>query len=87
MAAGGTAAGEQIKGLVIAGKTGSAQNPDDPTRTHSWFVGFAPADDPKVVVAVMLEFGGHGGHAARLAAAMIAHYLKVTTAVLPPQAG
>ena len=46
-------------------------------KTHSWFVGFAPEDHPKVVVGVMLEFGGHGGHAARLAAAMIAHFLKV----------
>ncbi len=64
---GGTARGEQIQGVAVAGKTGSAQNPDDPTKTHSWFVGFAPADHPKIVVAVMLEFGGHGGHAARLA--------------------
>ena len=83
----GTAAGEQVHGLPIAGKTGSAQNPDDPTKTHSWFVGFAPADQPKIVVAVMLEFGGHGGHAARLAAAMISRYLKVQVTALPPAAG
>ncbi len=85
----GTAAGEQVHGLAIAGKTGSAQNPDDPTKTHAWFVGFAPADHPKIVVAVMLEFGGHGGHAARLASAIIAHYLKVTpqATVMPPTEG
>lgn len=87
VAAGGTAAGSQVQGLVIAGKTGSAQNPDDPTRTHAWFVGFAPADQPKIVVAVMLEFGGHGGHAARLASAIIAHYLKTGKTVLPPTEG
>ncbi len=83
----GTAAGEQVHGLTIAGKTGSAQNPDDPTKTHSWFVGFAPADHPKIVVAVMLEFGGHGGHAARLAAAMIARYLKATPVSMPATDG
>jgi penicillin-binding protein 2 len=83
----GTAAGEQIQGLTIAGKTGSAQNPDDPTKTHSWFVGFAPANHPKIVVAVMLEFGGHGGHAARLAAALISHYLKATPVSMPATDG
>ncbi|HZS59191.1 MAG TPA: penicillin-binding protein 2 [Gemmatimonadaceae bacterium] len=75
--AGGTAAGEQIQGVVIAGKTGSAQNTEDPLHTHSWFVGFAPADHPKIVVAVLIEHGGHGGHAARIAAAMVQHFLKV----------
>jgi cell division protein FtsI/penicillin-binding protein 2 len=83
----GTAIGEQVQGLVIAGKTGSAQNPDEPTKTHAWFVGFAPADQPRIVVAVMLEFGGHGGHAARLASAIIAHYLKVARTSLPPTEG
>jgi penicillin-binding protein 2 len=83
----GTAAGEQVHGLAIAGKTGSAQNTEDPTKTHSWFVGFAPADQPKIVVAVMLELGGHGGHAARLASAIISHYLKVQATALPPTEG
>jgi penicillin-binding protein 2 len=83
----GTAQGEQVQGLTIAGKTGSAQNPDDPTKTHSWFVGFAPADHPKIVVAVMIEFGGHGGHAARLAAAIISHYLKATPVSMPATDG
>ncbi len=76
----GTAAGEQIQGMVMAGKTGSAQNPEDPLHTHSWFVGFAPADHPKIVVAVLIEFGGHGGHAARLASKIIEHYLQAATA-------
>ena len=84
---GGTAAASKVEGLVIAGKTGSAQNTEDATKTHSWFVGFAPADHPKIVVAVLLELGGHGGHAARLASAIMARYLKATPVSLPPTAG
>jgi penicillin-binding protein 2 len=77
VAAGGTAAASQIQGVTLAGKTGSAQNTEDPTRTHAWFVGFAPADRPTIVVAVLLEFGGHGGRAAQVASKIVAHYLKV----------
>jgi penicillin-binding protein 2 len=87
VAVGGTAAASHVEGLVIAGKTGSAQNTEDVTKTHSWFVGFAPADHPKIVVAVLLELGGHGGHAARLASAIMARYLKATPVSLPPTAG
>ncbi len=72
----GTASASQIQGLVLAGKTGTAQNTQDPTRDHSWFVGFAPADDPKIVVAVLLEFGGHGSRAARIASKIIERYLR-----------
>ena len=69
----GTGQAAQIKGLSIAGKTGTAQNagPD-----HAWFVGYAPADDPKIVVAVMLEFGLHGPAAAKIATKMMERYLK-----------
>ena len=72
---GGTAAASAIQGVTLAGKTGTAQNPGK--ADHGWFVGFAPADKPKIVVAVMLEFGGHGSRAAHIASAIIAHYLKV----------
>lgn len=78
VAAGGTAASAAIPGVVLAGKTGSAQNAQDRTRDHAWFVGFAPASDPKIVVAVMLEFGGHGYRAARIASAIVSHYLHAT---------
>jgi penicillin-binding protein 2 len=73
--AGGTAGASRIEGLTLAGKTGTAQNTggDD----HGWFVGFAPADKPKIVVAVLLEFGLHGSRAAHIASAIIGHYLKV----------
>jgi penicillin-binding protein 2 len=78
--AGGTAASANIAGLTIAGKTGSAQNTENPDRDHAWFVGFAPAEDPKIVVAVFLEFGQHGYFAARVASKIIGHYLHITPA-------
>ena len=74
----GTAKRAQIPGYTIAGKTGTAQNSENPNADHAWFVGFAPADDPQIVVAVMLEFGGHGSRAARVASKIIEHYLKTT---------
>ncbi len=77
----GTAGASQIQGLTLAGKTGSAQNSEDPNRTHAWFVGFAPAEDPKIVVAVLLELGGHGARAARVASKIVEHYLKAPPTV------
>ena len=77
----GTAGSAAIRGVPFAGKTGTAQNPQDPTRDHGWFVGFAPTDNPKIVVAVLLEFGQHGYLAARVAARMVERYLKASVAV------
>ena len=58
-------------GINAAGKTGTADhnNADgSPATPHSWFVGFAPANDPKIVVAVIVEEGGFGaGKAATVA--------------------
>jgi penicillin-binding protein 2 len=73
--AGGTAGASAIQGLTLAGKTGTAQNTGG--ADHGWFVGFAPADHPKIVVAVLLEFGLHGSRAAHIASGIIGHYLKV----------
>jgi penicillin-binding protein 2 len=73
----GTAASASIHGVLLAGKTGTAQNAHDLKRDHAWFVGFAPANDPRIVVAVILEFGGHGDRAARFASKVIEHYLRV----------
>lgn len=70
----GTAASAQIQGVVLAGKTGTAQN--ETKRNHAWFVGFAPKDNPEIVVAVMLWQGEHGSAAARIASKVIEHYLK-----------
>ena len=77
----GTAGSAAIQGVVLAGKTGTGQNPHG--KDHAWFVGFAPANDPKIVVAVMLEFGEHGYYAARVASKVIEFYLKQPTSVRP----
>ncbi len=47
-----------LHGVQVAGKTGTAENPHG--APHAWFVGFAPADNPRYVVAVVLENGGDG---------------------------
>lgn len=46
----------EIPGVEVAGKTGTAEAP--PREPHSWFIAFAPADDPEIAVAVMVENGG-----------------------------
>lgn len=57
--ANGAAQGARIDGIDVAGKTGTAENDDDP---HTlWFTGFAPADDPQIAVAVVVENGGGMG--------------------------
>ena len=50
----GTAAPAQIPGVQVAGKTGTAQSTDD-RPPYAWFVSFAPADDPQIAVAVLVE--------------------------------
>jgi len=47
-------------GPVVAGKTGTAQSGSNSEPDHSWFVGFAPFNNPKIVVAVIIEHGGVG---------------------------
>jgi peptidoglycan glycosyltransferase len=55
----GAAQGARIDGVNVAGKTGTAENGNKP---HTlWFTGFAPADDPAVAVAVVVEDGGGQG--------------------------
>jgi len=55
----GAAQGARIDGVDVAGKTGTAENGNRP---HTlWFTGFAPADDPAVAVAVVVEDGGGQG--------------------------
>lgn len=58
----GIATGARIDGVDVAGKTGTAENGDDEPYTL-WFTGFAPADDPEVAVAVVVEEGGGQGQA------------------------
>lgn len=57
---GGTGQNARIDGVQVAGKTGTAQTGGDGPPTV-WFVGFAPADNPSVAVAVVLEDGGGVG--------------------------
>ncbi len=70
---GGTAHGAATPLASVAGKTGTAQviaqkvagrKLSANTADHAWFVGYAPADKPKIAVAVVVEHGGHGGSAA-----------------------
>ncbi len=65
----------RIPGVKVAGKTGTAENPTgDP---HSWFISFAPADDPEIAVAVMVENGNEGyKQALPIARRMMETYLK-----------
>jgi len=54
----GTAARSKTADFQVAGKTGTAQNPhgDD----HGWFIGFAPAEKPEIIIGAIFEFGRHG---------------------------
>jgi len=58
--ANGTGASAQISGVQVAGKTGTAQTGNEQS-PHAWFTSFAPADDPQVAVAVVVENGGSAG--------------------------
>ncbi|MFC5502282.1 peptidoglycan D,D-transpeptidase FtsI family protein [Lysinimonas soli] len=79
--ANGAASNARISGVDVAGKTGTAQNGQGAPYTL-WFTGFAPANDPQVAVAVVVENGGGRGQSAfgNLLAAPIAK--KVIEAVL-----
>lgn len=59
----GTGQAAQIPGVQVAGKTGTAQTTEE-AAPHAWFVGFAPADDPQIAVAVIVENGGSLGNEA-----------------------
>lgn len=59
----GTGRAAQISGVDVAGKTGTAQTQKGKP-PHAWFTGFAPADDAKVAVAVVVEDGGTAGNEA-----------------------
>lgn len=54
----GTGTAAAVSGITVAGKTGTAENATG--NDHSWFIGFAPAEDPKVAVAVLIENSNYG---------------------------
>ena len=72
----GTGRSAKISGITVAGKTGTAEN--ETNKDHAWFVGYAPAENPQIAVAVVLEYdGGAGGkNAAPIARNIISKYLK-----------
>ncbi|MCL4511410.1 MAG: penicillin-binding protein 2 [Bacteroidetes bacterium] len=72
---GGTGHGAQIPGIIVAGKTGTAQNPRG--KDHAWFIAFAPFDHPKIALAVLVENAGFGGSvSAPIAKKLIEYYLN-----------
>ncbi|NHA69357.1 peptidoglycan D,D-transpeptidase FtsI family protein [Phycicoccus flavus] len=56
----GTGTKAQIPGVRVAGKTGTAEHGEG-RRAHAWFISYAPADDPQIAVAVIVEDGGVSG--------------------------
>lgn len=83
---GGTGQGARVEGFDVCGKTGSTQvmsresaerlaQAGQEVKTHSWFSGFAPRDEPRIVVTVLVEYGGGGGAtAAPLANRILARF-------------
>ena len=92
----GWRAGAALPGVAVCGKTGTAQvvgksrlAKDDSleNQPHGWFMGFAPAEDPQIAVAVLVEHAGGGGKAAApIAREVFAKYFKITAPPPPPPA-
>jgi len=57
--AGGTGFAAKVPGVIVAGKTGTAENPHG--KAHAWFIGYAPAEHPKIAICVLVENAGFGG--------------------------
>lgn len=73
----GTASKLSGQSYTAAGKTGSAEYSDVKGQSHAWFTGFAPAEDPEIVVTVIVEGAGSGGdYAAPIARRIFSAYLE-----------
>ncbi|MDB4924991.1 penicillin-binding protein 2 [Mucilaginibacter sp.] len=80
----GTAIQSKIPGIIMCGKTGTAQNPHG--ENHSIFVAFAPRENPKIAIAVIVENSGEGAHwAAPIASFIVEKYL--TGSISPRESG
>ena len=90
---GGTGSRARAAGIMVAGKTGTAQVVNLETekhfvekgeipheiRDHAWFVAIAPVEKPTLALAILIEHGGHGGRAAApIAKKMIEAYMGKT---------
>jgi len=84
---GGTGRGSRVEAFNVCGKTGSTQVVSSSTaeklglkskivKTHSWFTGFAPKDNPQIVVTVLVEYGGTGGATAAPIARELFHLFR-----------
>ena len=61
--------------IQMAGKTGTAQNPHG--EDHAWFIAYAPYENPKIAVSVLVEHGEHGSTAAApIAVKLIREFIK-----------
>jgi penicillin-binding protein 2 len=81
----GTGTLAKIPDLTVAGKTGTAQNPHG--RDHAWFIAYAPAENPKIALAVLVENAGFGGAiSAPIARELIKYYLIGDKPPVPPGA-
>ena len=81
----GTGKRARSKLYETCGKTGTAQNPHG--APHSWFVGFAPADDPEIVIAAVVEFGhpdNQVSQAVPFAIGLVERYLDSLYPEVPP---
>ena len=71
---GGTARQARLDSIEVCGKTGTVQNPDRPD--HSVFICFAPRDNPKIAIAVYVEYSDYGGlWSAPISSLLIEKYL------------
>jgi penicillin-binding protein 2 len=76
----GTAAASGGRDIQVAGKTGTAQNPHG--EDHGWFLAFAPADQPRIVIGSVMEFALHGSGVAPFVVKVIRRYLEATDPAL-----
>src|SRR6185295_17612547 len=95
---GGTGASARIEGVELCGKTGSAQRISNELakankaagqdmKDNAWFVGFAPRDNPEIVVVALFEAGEHGNYAAPIVRDVVKAYFdkKARAGKTPPQ--
>jgi penicillin-binding protein 2 len=81
----GTAAANRRADLAVAGKTGTAQNPHG--NDHGWFIGFAPADKPELIVGGIMEFAEHGTTVAPYVVQTLRRYILGPEAIGPVKLG